>query len=138
MMLLAGCLIAFVGCKDDGKSPDKDVSIVGTWQYDQSVEYTTVDGEVRVGPDTYDYSDENASVIFKEDNTFQSIWQGTVEEEGTYSYSNGKIHFTYKNGEKDNVTVKTLTGNSLVVVWEDDDSVNGKVIIEVVEDHFSR
>lgn len=130
--------MAFVGCKDEGKGSDKDVSIVGTWQYDQSVEYTTVDGEVRVGPDTYDYSDENASVIFKEDNTFQFIWQGTVEEEGTYSYSNGKIHFIYKDGEEDDVTVKTLTGNSLVVVWKDDDSVNGKVIIEVVEDHFSR
>ena len=137
-MLLAGSLMAFTGCKDDGKDSGKDVSIIGTWQYDTSVEYTTVDGEVRVGPDTYDYTDENASVIFKEDKTFQSIWQGTVEAQGKYSYSNGKIHFVYDDGTEDDVTVKTLTDNSLIVVWEDDDSVNGKVIIEVVEDHFSR
>src|SRR5690606_19791691 len=101
IMLLTGSLMAFMGCKDDGNDSVKDASIVGTWQYDKSVEYTTVDGEVRVGPNTYDHSDENASVVFKDDNTFQSIWQGEVEAEGKYAYSNGKIHFTYKDGEKD-------------------------------------
>lgn len=131
--------MAFMGCsKDKGKDSGKDVSIVGTWQYGQSVDYVTVDGEVTEGPDTYDYTDENISLVFKENNTFQSIWDGSVDEEGQYTYSDGTLHFIYGDGTKEDAKVKTLTENNLVIVWEDGDSENGKVIVEVTEDHFSR
>lgn len=129
--------MAFTGCDKDNNTTEK-VSITGTWQLDKIVEYTTVDGAVRVGPQTDDVSGENASLVLKSDNTFQETWQGQIDDEGQYTYSNGKLTLKYKGGEVDVVKVKTLKETTLVLLFEDDDSVNGHTIIEATEEHFSK
>jgi len=113
------------------------------------VEYNLVDGELRGDKITENVGDGAYSITFNANGTFsdqikttstdgETTENGVHTEEGTYSFSNGQLTLKYNDEDETDIAKATVTGNSLVIVYEDDDSTSEHTIIEVTEEHYTK
>ena len=135
LLMISATAMVFTSCKKD-KDDDNGGSIVGTWKLTKGVEYYLVDGNLQGEKQEDDLSDENFVITFTSDGKYTTKQDGSVEDEGTYSYSDGKLTIKY-DGDTDVVKV-TVSGNTLIFKYEDDDSTDQHTITSVSEEHYTR
>ncbi|ADY50834.1 hypothetical protein Pedsa_0248 [Pseudopedobacter saltans DSM 12145] len=134
LMSIFTLLVMFNACKKDD---DKNTNgIEGTWKSTKSVYYSKLNG-VKEGKDEVDLHDnENYNILTLKEGkyTVKEYYEGKMEDEdnGTYTYSNGKL---IVDGEA-TLTV-TISGNTLVLVSENPDSENEKRVYGS-EEHYIR
>ncbi|MCH5181703.1 MAG: lipocalin family protein [Prevotellaceae bacterium] len=113
IFLLLLSMIPFSSCSDD----DEEVSssnLIGTWQYTGGKGWEGYDGHKNewIDDDTDDYT-----WTFKQDGTFIE-WEGG----SSYEYYDWKLKGNKLFIDGDEVTITTLTSNTLVVeMYEKDD-----------------
>ena len=130
LMLFAGSLLAFTGCKKDD-----DASIEGSWKL-AKYESKYYENNELIDEESEDVSNSNWVVTLvisgnkwtaKETNGEQ-----TYTSTGTYVLSGNKLTVNEDDDSEDDVyTVQTLTDNSLVLYSEDievEDGVTGKEV----------
>ena len=135
LLMISATAMVFTSCKKD-KDDDNGGSIVGTWKLTKGVEYYLVDGKLQGEKQEDDLSDENFVITFTSNGKYTTKQDGSVEDEGTYSYSDGKLTIKY-DGDTDVVKV-AVSGNTLIFKYEDDDSTDDNTIIWVNEEHYTR
>ena len=120
-MMIALC-IGFTACSDDddeGIAGDAKTLIVGTWESTWSKGYEIYEGE----RDEWNEAYTEDVYTFKNDGsgTYKDVSESsTYTEDFTWSISGNKLKITF-NGSGDEATIKTLNGNTLVLVSQDKD-----------------
>ena len=116
-MMIALC-IGFTACSDDddeGIAGDAKTLIVGTWESTWSKGYEIYEGERdEWNEDVYTFKNDGSG-------TYKDVSESsTYTEDFTWSISGNKLKITF-NGYGDEATIKTLNGNTLVLVSQDKD-----------------
>lgn len=134
LMSIFTIAVIFNACKkDDDKNNN---GIEGTWKSTKSVYYTKLNG-VKEGKDEVETHDsDNYNLLTLKDGKYnvKEYYEGKMEDEdnGTYTYANGKLII---DGES--TASVTISGNTLVLVIEHPDSENSKRIYGS-EEHYTR
>ena len=112
-MMIALC-IGFTACSDDddeGIAGDAKTLIVGTWESTWSKGYEIYEAYTE---DVYTFKNDGSG-------TYKDVSESsTYTEDFTWSISGNKLKITF-NGYGDEATIKTLNGNTLVLVSQDKD-----------------
>jgi uncharacterized lipoprotein YehR (DUF1307 family) len=100
-------VLAFTSCSKD----DIEKDIVGTWKGISATYTETYNGETRT--ETMDYEDE-LRLIFNDDKTFKTTYNGEVDGTGTWSVKDDKLTMDF--GENETETYKVnIDGNDMTL-----------------------
>ncbi len=123
--------VVFTGCKKDDDK--KNGSIEGTWKSTKDVYYITVNGAKEGKDEVYNYSNSEYYLLTFSGNKYtnKEFEDGKITDtdEGTYTYSNGKVVFV--GDYEARVEIK---GNTLVLISEEVENSRRYVL----EEHFVR
>lgn len=146
ILLIAVTLLIIISCsKKNTPTPAValKVAIVGTWTAKADTEVITKDGVYwRTYPIT-----GYISLTFKSDGTGTKVWDDGPRD-FTYTISNNTITFnfaridysdtSYAPAYSEQLDVKTITGNSLVMIYQDDVTQGGSLYHTIETQRFSK
>lgn len=127
LMLIAGCMLAFTGCKKDDEVKAGDLQ--GRWDLVSENYKLYVNGQVR-DQDNDEYEIGESYIIF-DGNTASTYDNGDLDFVETFTISGDKLIFTFE-GETHEVTVKWNNNDQVVITDRDDDGENTYEISESV------
>ena len=146
ILLIAIAALIIVGCsKKNTPTPaiNLKVAIVGTWIAKADTEVITKDGAYW---HTYPIPGY-ISLTFKSDGTGTRVWDDGPRN-FTYTIADNKITFNYQRIDNpdgsygpaftETLDVKTITGNGLILIYQDDVTQDGSLYHTIETQQFSK